>query len=198
MFDLGTCSAESISDTAWLGSLPAQERAVADTAMRLHENFVRRFEFMGGSYLLAFFLKQYLQREIQIESRVVAGFVCAQTTELRVPHAWLEYNGKKVDVALTLSEWPRYQPGGELLILDKPVRPGQARYTYHDDNSAESVRYAAAASLACLEFAITHQHITNEHASLRALAGDDVAMWNYLLQAPPRLSYCAISRAIAR
>jgi hypothetical protein len=198
MHELRETRTDNESTAAWLGTLPAQERAVADTALRLHTNFVRRFEFMGGGYLMAFFLKQYLQRELQISSNVVVGYVRDRVGTLRIPHAWLEHKGRKVDVALTLTEDACYRPTGDLLILDASLWMGEVRYAYHLEDSGDSVRSAASACLASLEFAVTHQQRTCEHAAMRVLASDDEAMWNYMLQAPPRLSYCAISRAIAR
>src|ERR1700710_3220153 len=100
MHDLRETRTDNESTAAWLGTLPAQERAVADTALRLHANFVRRFKFMGGGYLLAFFLKQYLQRELEISSDVVVGYVRDRAGALRTPHAWLQHKSREVDVSL--------------------------------------------------------------------------------------------------
>lgn len=183
---------------AWREGLPADERVVADVAIRLHANFIRPKHFTGGCYLLAFFLRQYLRRKHHLDAKAVVGYVCDGTTPLRASHAWLEYAGKKTDVSLTITEFPEYQLPGELLVLDCVLQPGVAQYTYHHTQSPESLEELRQSSAAGPEFAAVIAMKEREHTDMLARAIDDDAMESFLADAPASVSYRALAAAIER
>lgn len=183
---------------AWLDALPADERVIANVAMRLHANFVRPKRFAGGCYLLAFFLRQYLSREHRLDAKALVGYVCDGTTPLRASHAWLEYAGKKTDVSLTITEFPEYQLPGELIVLDRVLQPGVTHYSYHYVDSAESREQIRQSSAAAPEFAAINAMKEREHAEMLARASDDDAMEAFLAGAPDSVSYRALAAAIER
>ena len=109
---------ERAAQAAWLESLPPAHRTVADVALRLHSKFVVPKRLVTACYPLAFFLCLYLWREHQVRTRAVVGFVCDETSPVQMSHAWLEFDGAKTDVSLTITEYPRYAPtGGPNLIV---------------------------------------------------------------------------------
>lgn len=188
-------SREPIDARAWFEDLPAADRAVADAALRLHQNFVLPHRLVGACYLLAFFLRQYLKRDLHIDAPAVVGYVCDQTTPLRMSHAWLDFGGRKTDVSLTLTEFPKLQLPGGLLVHDQVILEGPARYTYHSDQSADSLQQIASAKAAEPVIRTVLDAKDLEHREMHARAGDDDSMWAWLQGAPDHISYCRLAAA---
>jgi hypothetical protein len=186
------------ADSAWLESLAPAHRTVADVALRLHSKFVVPHRHVAACYPLAFFLHLYLWREHRVRTRAVVGFVCDGTSPVQMSHAWLDFDGAKTDVSLTITEHPRYVPPGALLILDRVWQRGMADYTYHLSESAESV--AAWAEDGKEEPRVREVRVMKEieHAQMLARADDDDAMWSWLSAAPSHMNYEAMAAAVRR
>ena len=115
----------------WLAGLTPAERTAAEVAARTHSRLVERRGLTGGCYLLAFFLKELLHSKYSVQTDLVVGWVNDGDWPGVTSHAWIELGGKKIEISLTRTEIPESQLPGDLLILDRIVRPGVAKYTYH-------------------------------------------------------------------
>lgn len=129
------------AEEAWLRSLKPAERTVADVARRTHKELVERRGLIGGCYLLAFFLNELLLSKYSIETDLIVGWVNDGTWPGAASHAWVEMGGRKIDISLTRTELPEIQPAGDLLILDRAVRPDGVKYTYYREPPREALEY---------------------------------------------------------
>jgi hypothetical protein len=118
----------------WQASLSPEEKVVADVAQRLLQRFIEPAETTGRCYRLTFFLHLYFS-DWGIQTTPVVGYVNDGTDDVFVSHAWLDYRGKKTDLALGRAERPHLNPPGDILILDFAFRPAET-YTYHLIKSA--------------------------------------------------------------
>jgi hypothetical protein len=180
----------------WLETLPRAEREIADAALRLHQNFVVPKRLFGACYLLAFFLHQYARRELRVEAaQAVVGYAGDQTGPVRMSHAWLEMGGRRTDISLTRTEFPQWQLTGDLLIHDQSVSRGTAQYTYHRDQSTESLEQVARSKAAnpIIEKILVAKE--REHLEMADRVADDMAMWEWLQGAPPNVGYSALVAA---
>jgi hypothetical protein len=189
---------ERAAQAAWLESLQPAQRTVADIALRLHSNFVVPKRLVAACYPLAFFLCLYLWREHQVRTRAVVGFVCDETSPVQMSHAWVELDGAKTDVSLTITERPRYVPTGALLILDRVMQRGTASYTYHLTESPESIQADAADAKRHAGAREVREMKEVEHAQMLARASDDAAMSAWLSGAPSHIGYEAMAAAVQR
>jgi hypothetical protein len=121
----------------WVASLSLEERLVADAAQRLLLRFIDPSEVTGMCYRLTYFLHIYLM-DRGIKTTPIIGYVNDGTDDVFVSHAWLDYAGKKTDLALGRAERPDLNPPGDILILDFPYRRA-GKYTYHLTKSVEAI-----------------------------------------------------------
>jgi hypothetical protein len=189
---------ERAADAAWLESLSPAHRTVAEVALRLHSSFVVPKRHVAAWYPLAFFLCLYLWREHQVRTHAVEGFVCDETSPLQMSHAWLEFEGAKTDVSLTITEHPRCVPTGALLILDRVMQRGAATYTYHLAESPESIEAHARDARKEPRVRGVRAMKEVEHAQMLERAADDDAMWAWLSDAPSHMNYEAMAAAVRR
>lgn len=186
---------KSASD-AWRSTLTPAELKAASIAERAHSNLVERQKLIGACYLLAFFLRRYM-RENGIKAEAIVGWVNDGTTSLMISHAWIEVGGKKIDIALTLTEDPDVQLPGPLLILDQVIRRGKVAYTYHRAQTAEALSALAelrkAAPPRVADFL---DRKTAEHLKMEATAKSESLMNAYLDAAPTDRNYAALARAL--
>lgn len=117
------------AEERWLATLSPEESVAARISRQAYEHIVVRHQLTGGCYLLAFFPNQYLRKVHQITTEIVVGWINDGTWEGMASHAWLLINGKKIDIALALTEHPDAQIPGDLIILDRIVQRGKARYS---------------------------------------------------------------------
>lgn len=179
----------------WIERLPLPERAIADAALRLHQNFVQPKRLVGACYLLAFFLHQYARRELGIEANAVVGYACDETTPMRMSHAWLDVGGRKTDISLTQTEFPRWQLEGDLLVHDQVVSRARAHYSYHLAQSPESLAQVESSKAANPMFNRILLAKEQEHVQMVERATDDQAMWKWLQGAPSEVGYNALAAA---
>jgi hypothetical protein len=126
----------------WRISLSSDERIVATIGELVYERIVEHSGLVSGCYLLAFFLHEYLRSRHRIESELIVGWVNDGTWDGLTSHGWIEVGRKKVDISLHRTEYPEACPPGDLIILDRIMRPGKAKYTYHRERSAQSLSTA--------------------------------------------------------
>lgn len=184
------------ANDAWRAVLTPTELKAAAIAERAHSALVERRQLTGGCYLLAFFLRRYM-RENGIEAEAIVGWVNDGTTPLMISHAWVEVGGKKIDIALTLTEDPDVQLPGPLLILDQVVRRGSAEYTYHRAQTAESLSALDGLRQAAPHLVNVLDAKMAEHLKMEATAKSEALMHAYLDAAPPDRKYAVLARALA-
>ncbi|MDB0527204.1 hypothetical protein LBW56_10930 [Ralstonia solanacearum] len=185
------------AQNAWPAGLSSDERAIADTALRLHERLVVAKNFVGGCYHLAFFLRRFLHREHGVEVVPRVGYVNDGTGDIMTSHAWIEFQGKKTDISLTRTEYPEMQLPGELLVLDQVLCKGVASYTYHLEMTMEAEaqeRSLVASGYLPLMMRVQIAQKRKEHADMVERSSDDTKIDAYLAVAPAGLNYESLVR----
>lgn len=173
---------------AWLLSLGTEERAIADVATRLHQRVVMQGGMTGGCYHLSFFMKRYLKKQRNIDADVVIGWVGEPSWRGVASHGWLEFAGKKIDIALSRTENPDILPTGDFILLDRVILPGAARYSYHREVPA-SARETLTSMALTAETAQESRDIHVRHRRMLAMVDDDEAIDSYLENTPSGLNY---------
>jgi len=147
-------------------------------------------------YRLAFFLSTYLSREHAILAAPIVGYVHDGTGDVMASHAWIEFNGKKTDIGLTITENPSVQLEGELLILDHVFKPGH-RYTYHRQQSEAAIEAVNRVAASSLLMAAAMANKDAEHILMADIAMDPVRIASFLNGAPDGYDYNALARLIS-
>jgi hypothetical protein len=178
------------AEDQWILGLGLEERQIVEVATVTHRKVVEGRGLVGGCYLLAFFVTEYLRRERDIATTPVVGWVNDGETSLMSSHAWVEYRGKKTDISLTRTEHPHAQAAGALLILDRVMRSGKATYTYHHERPSEAI-----ALLQQLDQDVVAQKET-EHLEMAARARSEELMTKYLENGPTGRTYFALRALI--
>jgi len=177
----------------WLASLCSEESLVADAAQRLLLRFIDPSEVTGMCYRLTYFLHLYLM-DRGIKTTPIIGYVNDDTDDVFISHAWLDYTGKKTDLALGRAERPDLNPPGDILILDFPFRRA-GKYTYHLTKSAAAIAVENE-WLNDPRGAGVVRHKAAEHEAMkqRALNAHDMRL--FLDRAPDGLAYSRIASII--
>lgn len=190
---MGEASRRKKMLASWLGELSPDERHVAMAALRLG----KAFPVDGACYRMTFFLRQFLRERHGINASAVVGFVNDGTDDLYGSHAWLEFNGKKVDLALARPLSPEVQKRGPILILDWRFADGWSGYTYHDKRPPEAVAVVAEL-IADPETQEMMQEAELLHSTMAARATSDDQMRAYLDAAPDRMGYTEMASMVDR
>lgn len=192
---MGEAKKKAAQLALWKQTLSADERIVLDAALCAYSNIVLAFGITGACYRLAFFLTVYLLEERGIPVCAVVGFVCDGETEMMTSHAWVELNGKKIDLALTLTEHPEAQPSGALVILNREFRTGRARYSYHSARSPDALALVERLGRdPVYRDVVRHKEI--EHQKMATIAKSPELMRQFLDAAPDGLDYEALASRI--
>lgn len=178
----------------WFETLTQTERKVAAVAKCTHERIVEGKKLFGACYLITFFMHQYLKHEKGIETNAVVGWVNDGTTPLMISHAWLELDGKKIDITLTHTEYPDIQLPGELIILDQVIFSGKVKYTYHRQRTAEAVNEQLKFRHK-MPWAVDAKEA--EHQQMEAVGKSEKMIQMYLNGAPFDRNYAALARLLA-
>ncbi len=180
----------------WLDGLSTAERVVAEVCERAYVNIVERRGLVAGCYLLAFFLHELFEEKHGISTELVVGWINDGEWSGVASHAWLETNGKKIDLALGRMDMPEAQPTGDVIILDHVLRRGAAHYTYYREAPAD----ATAAIEAGIQSGELPRWIVDskntEHAHVLELSKTREGVKTYLLGAPSDRAYSALARAV--
>lgn len=177
-------------EAQWLSGLSPPEQQIAAVATATHREVVEDRGLVGGCYLLAFFLTEYLKRERGIPVTPIVGWINDGETPLMSSHAWIEYAGRKTDISLTRTEHPAYQPSGPLLVLDRVVKPGQVTYTYHHERPVTAI-----AALRDLDEKLVAQ-AEAQHLEMSARARNEELIKTYIENAPAGRNYAAMKQLI--
>ena len=185
---MGAAKKRQRAQAEWMNGLSEQERIVFVVAKAAHTNIVQALGATGMCYRMTFFFTQYLKKEHGIEVVPVVGYVNDGTEEhLMISHAWIEYNGKKTDIALTQTAHQEQLPG-PLLILDQSLTNAKAIYTYHRDRGPEAI-----ALVQKLMGDPNVGHIIadkeQEHFRMTATAKSPALIAAYLNNAPDKMTY---------
>jgi hypothetical protein len=181
------------AEEKWLATLSPDESAAARISRQAYEHIVIRHQLTGGCYLLAFFLNQYLRKMHHIATNIVVGWINDGTWEGMASHAWLLLNGKKIDIALAMTEHPDAQIPGDLIILDRIVQQGKAHYSYHREESAESRAYVKSRVREGSFPSELIEQKDREHAMVKNAAASEEGIASFLNSAPANRNYEALS-----
>ena len=144
-------------------------------------------------YRQTFFLHLYLLDK-GIQTTPVVGYVNDGTDDVFVSHAWLDYAGKKTDLALGRAERPHLNPPGDILILDFPFRRA-GKYTYHLTKSAAAIAVEKE-WLNDPRGAGVVRNKAAEHEAMERRASNPQDMRGFLDLAPDGLTYSRIASII--
>lgn len=120
---------------AWKAGLSDEEKTILSVAQALYQNFILPTQGSGMCYRMAFFLSYHLHEKYQIHAPAIIGYVNDGLGDIMASHAWIEYNGKKTDISLTITQHPDVMPAGALLLLDKEFTSGYVPYSYHYEST---------------------------------------------------------------
>jgi hypothetical protein len=103
-------------------------------------------------------------------------------------HAWLEYNGKKTDISLTMTQYPEDIPAGALVILDKEFSSGDVPYSYHYEPTDAGLKAEYELSLEEPFRSVVAQKRA-EHSMMQAINKSRDQQRVYLDRAPDGINY---------
>ncbi|MBY0314410.1 MAG: hypothetical protein K2Q26_02755 [Bdellovibrionales bacterium] len=173
----------------FISSLSSEERIIFDLSKKAYDRIIRAHDFQGACYHMTFLLKAILHREFNIEIDAVIGFVNDGTDDLMISHGWLEYRGRKIDVALANPN--NGQLPGPVLILDQKFQEhGSANYTYHRERGEAGEQ----AILRLLnsehpQAQMLAQQKEREHSFMTEVANSEEKIMEYLNNAPNGATY---------
>lgn len=145
------------AEQAWREGLSSEEGLIVALAERVVERIVLGRNFTEGCYHLAFFMAHFLeQRGVHVTP--VVGWISDGTWEGLASHAWIEYEGKKVDVSLVRTSDRENQPYGEMLVLGRVLRKGDVAYQYFQPGDPEiDLRNERVRSMPMLKVVFEHK-----------------------------------------
>jgi hypothetical protein len=180
----------------WVSGLTPAEHIVAEVSERAYIRIVERKGLVSGCYLLAFFLHELFEEKYGIKVDLIVGWMNDGEWAGVASHAWLEMGGKKVDIALGRTDRPHDQPPGDVVILDRVIRPGIARYTYYREPPGEALTWISD-SIARGELpAWVVEEKNREHAQMLHLSKTREGVQTYLRECPSDRSYPALARLL--
>jgi hypothetical protein len=169
--------------------LSNEEGIVFALAKKAYNRIICAMDFRGACYHMTFLLKAILHKELRIETTAVIGFVNDGDPALMVPHGWLEYLGRKIDIALAApNDGLR---AGPVLILDQRfLEQDTGQYTYHrgrgpaeDQALLRLMRFTDSRARRLL------RQRENEHIYMMNIAESDEEIMAYLNAAPAVIRY---------
>lgn len=179
----------------WQASLSPAEQTVADVASAAHDRIVAWLGVSGMCYRMAFFLTESLEREHGITAQPVVGYVNDGGDRFMSSHAWVELDGRKTDISLTIMEQPTL-PTGALLILDRVFKPGRATYSYHRERDQAALDLLAGYARNGSHLPEDIRRKEEEHERMVEIAQTPEQRRAYLDGAPDGLNYEAMSALI--
>ncbi|MDH7974399.1 hypothetical protein QH494_19590 [Sphingomonas sp. AR_OL41] len=175
--------------------IAGDERAlvVANTALAFYERFILPKRYTGGCYLTTMFLHRVLKDEHSITTDPVVGYVNDGTDNIMISHSWIELDGRKTDVTLSLVD-PNISMSGGLLILDTEIVPGRVRYGYYHQMTAAGEEANAALIAAGMGGLLRHKQ--QEHRIMLGMMADPKRMADHHSAAPSGLGYDEMRAAL--
>jgi hypothetical protein len=178
--------------SAWRNGLSDAEKVVVKAATQTYERFIVATQATGMCYRMAFFLSTYLRCEHAITAPAIVGYVHDGTGDVMTSHAWIEFNGKKTDISLTMTDEPSVQLQGQLIVLDQVLTDGHA-YTYHRAQNDAALR-ALETIHADPRFRPLAARKDREHEMMTDIARDPDRMLSFLNGAPDGFDYAELVR----
>lgn len=169
----------------WKNTLSLDERTVFDVAFRLHNNVIKPRKSTGMCYHSVFFLYLYLKEKHGITASPVIAYVNDGTDHIFISHAWLEFNGKRTDVSLAVTD-PRIGLAGQLIILDRVFKSGH-EYGYFHEIPEVGLKQNEALRLGGSRTLLERKE--KEHAAMLKRVDDDDAIRSYLDAEPSGFDY---------
>lgn len=166
-------------DRQWLLALSCDERQIVEVASRIHQRVVMEGGMWGGCYHLSFFLKRYLKKQRDIDVKVIVGWVGEDSWLGVASHAWVEFDGRRIDISLTRTEDPQTLPTGDFILLDRVVLQGCATYRYYREIPEQAKEAMIQLALAP-ESAATSKLVHGRHRQMLAMVDDEAAIDRYL------------------
>lgn len=177
---MGEAKRRQHEQAQWTAALNDKERVVAAAALHIHDRLAKQAGFVEACYFYALFMTKYLKQEQGIDVTPVIGW--ASYGNALFAHAWIDVDGKRVDLSLTRTSKPNIAPPGELIVLDRVVKAG-ATYAYHADTTAD---IADAVGQERLDFC----------ARMRDIAADASLIDQYFEDGPPQYRYDAVLKLL--
>ena len=170
---------------AWLSSLSSDENVAREAAENLLRRFIIPSEATGMCYRMTFFLHLYLQQK-GVGSIPVVGWITDGRDDIAISHAWLDVNGKKIDLTLGRVSYESMLVG-EILILDRVVSSG-AKHSYFVEKEQKHLDADAfLASEPTSSMLLDHKNA--EHKIMAERARDPEEMREFLDGAPDHWTY---------
>lgn len=179
----------------WITGLEGDQKTVAQVAINAFENVVLARNMTGGCYNLAFFLRDYLKREKDIDVEMVVGWVTDNSWDGGISHAWIEHQGKRTDISLWHTEHPDVQLPGSVIIEGFDYKHAVTVYDYHRELPEGARAYLDTASKHT-EIGEAYRHKDAEHLKIKGLAERDGGADEYFSKAPFGMNYEALARAM--
>lgn len=177
---MGEANRRKREQALWTASLTEKERVVAATALHIHERLAKQSGLVQACYFYALFMKKYLKQEKGIDVTTVVGW--GSNDKIVFGHAWIDVDGKRVDVSLTRTIRPDLAPPGELIVLDRVMKAG-ATYAYHPETTEEIKNTAGQEQL---DFC----------AKMRRIAADNGLIDKYFEDGPPQYRYATVLKLL--
>ncbi|MFM9901536.1 MAG: hypothetical protein ACKVOT_11010 [Polaromonas sp.] len=181
----------------WFAGLFGDEKIVAEVAIEVFKRVVFARHMTGGCYNLAFFIREYLKREKDIDVEMVVGWITEDSWAGCSSHAWIEHNSKKTDVSLSITEQPNIQLTGSVIIQDFDYRRGATTYVYQRESPANARIYLDLAASKSAEFNRNYRRKEIEHLSMKALAEREGGASEYFNMAPVDMKYETMKKIMA-
>jgi hypothetical protein len=126
-----------------IANLTADERTTYDLAQRLLKGLIKPKEMRGACYRVSVLLNRILAKEYGVASNVVLGWI-NDGDNIFISHAWLEIEGKKVDL-MTERPMHEWSNRGPTIILDHVFKgSSNITYSYHLDKTPAALAVDAA------------------------------------------------------
>ena len=173
----------------WMDSLPREERIVAEVAQSAFDKIVIERGMTEGCYNIAFFLYEHLRRKHGIETKIIIGWVNDGLWDGATSHAWVEYQGKKIDISIHKTSHPEAQPSGDVIILDHIAKRGKVSYTYWPTLPVEAEKALDRMCRNSPELKAIFTHKEAEHQTMLTFASSQDGVAEYFRHAPPNNKY---------
>lgn len=156
----------------FLSNLTPSEKTTYDLTQRLLNKVIKPESMHGACYRVSVLLNRILAKEYGVASNVVLGWL-NDGDDIFISHAWLEVEGKKVDL---MAERPRVDGAnrGPTIILDH-VFKGSSNITYSYHLEKTQAALAAEARMIALspQFFDELRDKDAEHAEVEAALESD-------------------------
>lgn len=154
-------------------------------ACKAHSELVKKHSLNSACYLLSFFIYKYCKDVLGVRLSIVVGWVNDGTWDGVSSHAWVEYEGKKIDISLSETADPNISPTGDAVVMDEVIDRGTATYTYHYDIPEKAtIAYAVLLESATPQILQFIRSKEQEHKIMDQISKSDALIDQYFDNAP--------------